>query len=383
MRWRKILAAIATVAVIAMVGATLDRRGAQGQAEVWPQRPVRIMGPYAAGGNSDGMARLAAQRLGEAFGQSFVVENRVGANGAIATEAVARSPADGDTPLWAATPPLTINPALTKVSYDPIKDFAPISAVDVNAFVLVVNKDFPPKTVAEFIAYVRAQPSKLAYAEGSAGSLTHLTMALFLKRAGLQMSNVSYRGNAPALTDVVAGHLRCHAAGCRRLGPTSCGFKQRARAAATRCSNGRRIRLSRFQRAHLEWTDGAGGNAQRHRRQDRRRDRPRRQGPPIRRAARAIRRRPPRQYARGVQRHGRRRHGLVGGHDPVARIEVLGCHCRSGPYWLPAAGRSAASPPWRSRARGSRCMCSRRSHALTIVRAPQPPMLRPWKCWPS
>jgi tripartite-type tricarboxylate transporter receptor subunit TctC len=207
MRWRKILAAIATVAVIAMVGATLDRRGAQGQAEVWPQRPVRIMGPYAAGGNSDGMARLAAQRLGEAFGQSFVVENRVGANGAIATEAVARSPADGYTLLWAATPPLTINPALTKVSYDPIKDFAPISAVAVNAFVLVVNKDFPPKTVAEFIAYVRAQPNKLAYAEGSAGSLTHLTMALFLKRAGLQMSNVSYRGNAPALTDVVAGHL--------------------------------------------------------------------------------------------------------------------------------------------------------------------------------
>jgi len=136
-----------------------------------------------------------------------VVENRVGANGAIATEAVARSPADGYTLLWAATPPLTINPALTKVSYDPIKDFAPISAVAVNAFVLVVNKDFPPKTVAEFIAYVRAQPNKLAYAEGSAGSLTHLTMALFLKRTGLQMSNVSYRGNAPALTDVVAGHL--------------------------------------------------------------------------------------------------------------------------------------------------------------------------------
>jgi tripartite-type tricarboxylate transporter receptor subunit TctC len=177
------------------------------QAQLWPQRPVHIIAPYAAGGNSDGIARIVAQRLTDAFGQTFVVENRLGANGAIATDAVARSPADGYTLLWGATPPLTINPALTKVNYDPIKDFAPISVVAVNAFVLVVNKNFPPKTIAEFIAHVRAQPNKLAYAEGSAGSLTHLTMALFLKRAGLQMTNVSYRGNAPALTDVVAGHL--------------------------------------------------------------------------------------------------------------------------------------------------------------------------------
>src|SRR5262245_57804399 len=100
-----------------------------------------------------------------------------------------------------------INPALTHVNYDPIKDFAPISAVGTNAFVLLVNKDFPPRSVAEFVAFVRGQPTRLAYAEGSAGSLTHLAMALFLKRAGLDMTNVSYRGNAPALTDVVAGHL--------------------------------------------------------------------------------------------------------------------------------------------------------------------------------
>jgi tripartite-type tricarboxylate transporter receptor subunit TctC len=135
------------------------------------------------------------------------VENRLCGNGAIAADAVARSAADGYTLLWGVTPPITINPALTKVNYDPIKDFAPISIVGVNGFVLVVNKSFPPKTVAEFISYVRAQPNKLAYAEGSAGSLTHLIMALFLHRAGLDMTNVSYRGNAPALTDVVAGHL--------------------------------------------------------------------------------------------------------------------------------------------------------------------------------
>jgi tripartite-type tricarboxylate transporter receptor subunit TctC len=207
MVWRRILTAITTIAVITAVGAALHGRAAQAQAQLWPQRPVRIIVPYAAGGNSDGMARMVAQRLGDAFGQTFVVENRLGANGAIATEAVARSAADGYTLLWAVTPPVAINPALTKVNYDPIKDFAPISAVAVNAFVLAVNKSFPPKTVAEFIAYVRAQPNKLSYSESGAGSLTHLTMALFLKRAGLQMTNVSYRGNAPALTDVVAGHL--------------------------------------------------------------------------------------------------------------------------------------------------------------------------------
>jgi len=207
MVWRRILTAITTIAVITAVGAALHGRAAQAQAQLWPQRPVRIIVPYAAGGNSDGMARMVAQRLGDAFGPTFVVENRLGANGAIATEAVARSAADGYTLLWAVTPPVAINPALTKVNYDPIKDFAPISAVAVNAFVLVVNKSFPPKTVAEFIAYVRAQPNKLSYSESGVGSLTHLTMALFLKRAGLQMTNVSYRGNAPALTDVVAGHL--------------------------------------------------------------------------------------------------------------------------------------------------------------------------------
>jgi tripartite-type tricarboxylate transporter receptor subunit TctC len=176
-------------------------------AQNWPQRPVRIIAPYAAGGNSDVITRLTAQRLTDAFGQTFVVENRLGGNGAVAAEAAARSPADGYTLLWGVTPPITINPAMTKVNYDPIKDFAPVSVVAVNGFVLVANKDFPPKSVSEFISYVRAQPQKLAYAEGSVGSLTHLAMALFLKRAGLDMTNVSYRGNAPALTDVVAGHL--------------------------------------------------------------------------------------------------------------------------------------------------------------------------------
>ncbi len=186
----------------------LASTGAAPAAQDWPQRTVRILVPYAPGGNSDGIARILAQRLTDRLGQAFIVENRVGANGAIAADAVTRSTPDGHTLMWAVTPPMAITPAMAKVAYDPIKDFVPISIVGSNAFVLLVNKDFPPKTVAELIAHVRAQQSPMAYAEGSAGSLTHLAMALFLKRAGLEMTNVSYRGNAPALTDVIAGHLQ-------------------------------------------------------------------------------------------------------------------------------------------------------------------------------
>ncbi len=173
----------------------------------WPSRAVRILVPYAAGGNSDGIARITAQRLTVALGQTFLVENRLGANGALAGEAVVRAPADGYTLLWAVSPQMTIEPALQKLNYDPMKDFAPISVVGINGFVLVVNKEVPAKTIGQFVAYVRAQPKILSYAEGTAGSITHLGMALFLHRAGLTMQNVSYRGNAPALNDVIAGHL--------------------------------------------------------------------------------------------------------------------------------------------------------------------------------
>ena len=195
-------------ASVALVSWITFGANAQGQTQPWPLRTVRIVVPYAAGGNSDVMARVVAQRLTEHFGQTFIVENRVGANGALAADTVARSPADGYTLLWAVTPPMTIAPSMGKLNYDPIKDFAPISAVAINGFVLVVHKDFPPQTLTEFIAHVKAQKEKMSYAEGTAGSVTHLAMALFAKRAGLDMTNVSYRGNAPAMNDVIAGHLK-------------------------------------------------------------------------------------------------------------------------------------------------------------------------------
>ena len=198
--------AIRKLIVLLLSAAALTAAGTA-QAQDWPQRPVRIIGPYAAGGNADVLARLTGQRLSEAFGQQFIAENRVGGNGVIAAEAVARAAPDGYTLMWGVLPPVAIQPAMTKVPYDPIKDFAPISVVGTNPFVLVVNKDVPAKNVKEFVAWVKSQPNKMSYAEGAVGSVTHLAMALFLKRAGIEMTNVSYRGNNPALTDVVAGHI--------------------------------------------------------------------------------------------------------------------------------------------------------------------------------
>jgi tripartite-type tricarboxylate transporter receptor subunit TctC len=191
---------LAAVAVLAATSAA--------QPQAWPQRPVKVLVPFAAGGNIDVMGRLAAARLSEAFGQQFVVENRVGGNGTIATEAVARAPADGATLLWASTSVIAIFPAISKVGYDPVKDLAPVSLFGVAPQVLIVNPKFPAQNVADFIAHVKAQKEKLAYAGGGGpGSASNLLMSLFLKRAGLEMTNVSYRGTAPALTDLIAGHI--------------------------------------------------------------------------------------------------------------------------------------------------------------------------------
>jgi tripartite-type tricarboxylate transporter receptor subunit TctC len=177
-------------------------------AQSWPQRPVKVLVPFAAGGNIDVMGRLAASRLSEALGQQFVVENRVGGNGVIAAEAVARAAPDGYTLLWAPTSVIATFPAISKVAYDPVKDFAPVSLFSVAPQALIVNPKFPARNVAELVAYANAQKEKLVYAGGGGpGSSSNLIMATFLKRAGLEMTNVSYRGTAPALTDVIAGHI--------------------------------------------------------------------------------------------------------------------------------------------------------------------------------
>jgi len=176
----------------------------------WPERPVRIVVPFAAGGNGDIIARIIAQHLGEGFAQQFIVEDHPGASGTIAAELVARSAPDGHTLLMGNVPAIAVAPALGRLAYDPSKDFAPISNIGTNPFVLVVHPSIPANTAREFVAYVRKQPNKVTYAASGVGSLTHLLMALFAKRADLELIPVMYKGGAAPLTDVLAGHVKAY-----------------------------------------------------------------------------------------------------------------------------------------------------------------------------
>jgi tripartite-type tricarboxylate transporter receptor subunit TctC len=168
---------------------------------------VRIVVPYAAGGNTDGIARLIAQPLAASFGQPFVVDNKPGANGVIAAELVAKAPPDGYTLFMATVSQLGIAPALGAVPFDPVADYAPISLVATNPFVLTVHRSVPAASLAELVAYVAERPGQLNYASGGNGSVAHLTGALFFYRAGLSVEHVAYRGGAPALADVLSGQV--------------------------------------------------------------------------------------------------------------------------------------------------------------------------------
>jgi tripartite-type tricarboxylate transporter receptor subunit TctC len=196
---RTFLVSMASLAGMTVAGAA--------RAQTWPSAPVKILVPYAAGGNTDGIARLVAQFLSTTFGQNFIVENRTGANGVLAAEAVARAAPDGYTLFMATLPQIAIFPAMTKTSYDPVKDFVPVVNLASNPFLLVANREFPAKTLPDLVNYVRARPATIVYASGGTGSISHLTMVLMLKRAGLDMLHTPYRGGAPAIADTIAGHV--------------------------------------------------------------------------------------------------------------------------------------------------------------------------------
>jgi len=170
----------------------------------WPAKPIRILVPFPAGGQLDVVVRLVADRMSPALGQPIVVETRTGADGNIATELAARSPADGYTLLSTSVPFATqpsINPSTAH--YDPLRDFQPIANLGTSSFVLVVPATLPVRDLKEFIAYARSQPGKLSYAGTSRGSVTHLSTEMFAKETGIRMEMNPYAGIPPALTDLL------------------------------------------------------------------------------------------------------------------------------------------------------------------------------------
>jgi tripartite-type tricarboxylate transporter receptor subunit TctC len=174
----------------------------------YPDKPVRIIVPVAAGGGVDVMARLLAQKLGEKLGQQFVVENRPGAAGIIGSKAVISSPADGATLLYTPSS-LSLTVAINKTPpYDVAKDFTPIVNVAISPYALVVNPSVPAQNLQEFIAYVKANPKTLSFSSAGAGSASHLAAELFKMMTGTDMVHVPNKGMNPALIDVMGGQVQ-------------------------------------------------------------------------------------------------------------------------------------------------------------------------------
>lgn len=173
----------------------------------WPERPVRLIVPYSAGGSTDLVARLTAARLSERLGQQFVVDNRTGAGTLIGTEIAARATPDGHT-LFMATPPLVVNPSLhAKVPYDLARDFVAVGNIAGSINMLTVHPTIAATTTRELIALLKANPGKYTYGSSGVGGAGHLAMALFTHMAGVDATHVPYKGGAPAVADLVAGRL--------------------------------------------------------------------------------------------------------------------------------------------------------------------------------
>ena len=176
-------------------------------AQAYPVKPVRVVVPLVPGGNLDIVARAVSQRLGEALGQQFVVENRPGASSLVGTQYVAKSAADGYTLLAMANTFTSVPAVIASPGYDPVRDFTGVSLTCKVAQVLVVNPALPVKSVKELVALAKARPGELSYGSSGNGSTGHFAAELFNQRAGLRMLHVPYKGNAQALTDIMAGQV--------------------------------------------------------------------------------------------------------------------------------------------------------------------------------
>lgn len=176
-------------------------------AQGWPAKPVRVIVPWPPGQATDIAARLVGQKLQEALGQPFVMDNKPGAGGTIGTEMAVRSPADGYTLLAFSSGPISIAPSVQKTPYDPLRDLAPVAIVTMNSYALVTSPSFPAANAKEFVALLRANPGKYAFSSSGSGATTHLIIEAFNAAAGIKSIHVPYKGSVPSLTDVMSGNV--------------------------------------------------------------------------------------------------------------------------------------------------------------------------------
>ena len=176
-------------------------------AQQYPNKPVRVIIPWPPGQATDLAARIVGEKLSQQMGQTFIMENRPGAGGAIGTEAVAKAAPDGYTLLASSSGPLSIMPNLQKIPYDPLKDLAPISLTARAPFALIAHPSFPAANAREFVALVRANPGKYTFASSGTGATAHLFGELFNSMAKLNAVHVPYKGSAPAMTDLIGGQV--------------------------------------------------------------------------------------------------------------------------------------------------------------------------------
>jgi tripartite-type tricarboxylate transporter receptor subunit TctC len=199
----------ATRATGVTMAVAMSLAGTAAAAQSYPEKPIRMITPYAPGGGSDTLARILGQKLLEAWGQPVVVDNRPGGGGIIGAETVARASPDGYTLLVTPSAVLTINPHLySSLRYDTFRDFAPVTIASNSPYFLVVHPKIPATNVRELIVYAKANPGKMNYSSSGSGSSTHLAGVLFNQLAGVDIVHIPYKGAAPAIVDLLAGNIQ-------------------------------------------------------------------------------------------------------------------------------------------------------------------------------
>ncbi len=190
------------------------------QAQSWPTKPVRLVAPYPPGGQTDLVSRFLADRLSPVLGQTVIVENKAGAQGIVGLESVKNSPPDGYSFVYVNVSNISINPHVhLKLPYEALRDFAPVSQIGLSVLAMVVPAALGPKTLAEFIAYTKANPGKVSFASFGAGSTSHIYGEMLKGSAGIDMVHIPYKGAGPAVQDVIAGHAQMAIQDLAAVGP--------------------------------------------------------------------------------------------------------------------------------------------------------------------